>query len=32
MEPTKVEVRYQEELEAETERPSEQDIYTVYLI
>ena len=32
MEPTKVEARYQEELEAETERPSEQDIYTVYLI
>ncbi|WP_250395219.1 GIY-YIG nuclease family protein [Synechococcus sp. MU1655] len=32
MEPTKVEARYQEELEAEPERPSEQDIYTVYLM
>ena len=32
MEPTKVEARYQEELEAETERPTEQDIFTVYLM
>lgn len=32
MEPTKVEARYQEELEAETERPREQDIFTVYLM
>lgn len=32
MEPTKVEARYQEELEVEPERPSEKDIYTVYLM
>ncbi|MDA7432608.1 hypothetical protein N8506_01875 [Synechococcus sp. AH-601-N23] len=32
MTPAKVEARYQEELEAETERPTEQDIYTVYLM
>ena len=32
MKPTKVEARYQEELAAEPERPSEQDKYTVYLM
>ena len=32
VEPTKVEERYQAEVEAKTERPAEQDIYTVYLM
>lgn len=32
MKPTKVEARYQEELEVSAERPIEEDIYTVYLM